>query len=118
LDWPVVDLALVRLHELAWQDARALFLEALSIEGSAQSNDRLRIPICLAGLAFVAAEHGDYGRAVRVYSAAQKFLAASGPANFELAVTGPPFDRASSKRWLSVAKSALGRAATAAALAS
>jgi non-specific serine/threonine protein kinase len=117
--WACLDLGLVRLHQSDWVSGQALLEESLGLRGYSFADDPTRIPLCLAGLAWIAAAQGKPDRALRVFSAASglRDQCFSPPHHARGRLAGPPFDARSLERWLPAARAALGEHAAAAACA-
>jgi tetratricopeptide (TPR) repeat protein len=109
--WGCLNLALVRVQQKDWADARVLLEENLRVRGYLR--DQRRIPRSLAALANVEAACGNPEGALRLFGAAMALREAT--RRPERAWSGPPFDRASLDRWEPGARAALGARAAAAA---
>jgi predicted ATPase len=116
--WFCFDLALMRIQQRDWAAAQALFTESLTAPDrhTHATVDDTRIPLCLAGLARVAAVQGNHERAVRLTSAADALRMTWIPSRMwsgKALWSGPPFDSASVERWLLPSRAALGESASA-----
>jgi non-specific serine/threonine protein kinase len=116
IGWSCLDLALVRVQDKNWAGARALFEESLRVRLHGGTREQHRIPLCLAGLARVAAAEGNPERAFRMFGHAAALLDATGGREVPWA-SCYPFDSAMVERWQTPARATLGEEAAAAAYA-
>jgi non-specific serine/threonine protein kinase len=109
--WGCLNLGLVHLFSAEWTDAQTLLDESLSLRGFMSADDDARVLLCLAGIGWVRAAHGDWAGGLRLYSAAARLRDNwdSFSQHARTRLDGPPFDTRSTERWMPTATAALGR---------
>jgi predicted ATPase/class 3 adenylate cyclase len=110
--WCCLDLALVRLQQADYANARALFVESLLLRDRS-GVARTRVALALQGLASVAAAMDQPERALRLFGSTAAFLTASAPGYWG---PGMGLHRIWREPWEARASSALGEEAAAEAL--